>query len=79
MQAGLWSPEIGAVEVPTLSQPAEGNIVGGVIREPLADLAGSENLCMHGISMRENREVPGSPACGDGRAGRAGKAKAVIP
>ena len=48
-------------------------------REPLADLAGSENLCMHGISMRENREVPRSPACGDGRAGRAGKAKAVIP
>ena len=65
--------------MPTLSQPAEGNIVGGVIREPLADLAGSENLCMHGISMRENREVPRSPACGDGRAGRAGKAKAVIP
>jgi hypothetical protein len=27
----------------------------------------------------ENREGPRSPACGDGRAGRAGKAKAVIP
>jgi hypothetical protein len=27
----------------------------------------------------ENREVSRSPACGDGRAGRAGKAKAVIP
>jgi hypothetical protein len=48
-------------------------------REPSADLAGSENLCMRGISMRENREVPRSPACGDGRAGRAGKAEAVIP
>jgi hypothetical protein len=27
-------------------------------REPLADPAGSKNLCMHGISGRENREVP---------------------
>jgi hypothetical protein len=31
------------------------------------------------LSMRENREVPWSPVCGDGRAGRAGKASAVIP
>ena len=31
------------------------------------------------LSMRENREIPRSPACGDGRAGRAGKASAVIP
>jgi len=31
------------------------------------------------LSMRENREVPRSSACGDGRAGRAGKAVAVIP
>jgi len=37
-------------------------------------LAGSENLCMRGVYMRENREIPRSPACGDGRAGRAGKA-----
>ena len=48
-------------------------------REPSADPAGSENLCMRGISGRENREVPGSPARLDGGAGRAGKAKAVIP
>jgi hypothetical protein len=48
-------------------------------REPWADPAGSENLGMRGISGRENREVSRSPACGDGRAGRAGKAKAVIP
>lgn len=48
-------------------------------REPLAGLAGSEILCMRGISMRENREVPRLPACGDGMAGRAGKAEAVIP
>jgi hypothetical protein len=48
-------------------------------REPSADPAGSENLCMCGISGCENREVRRSPACGDGRAGRAGKAKAVSP
>jgi hypothetical protein len=48
-------------------------------REPSADPAGSKNLCMRGISGCENREVPRSPACGDGRAGRAGKAEAVIP
>ncbi len=63
----------------TLSQLAEGNTGRRRFREPLADLAGSKNLCMRGISMRENREIPRSPACGDGRAGRAGKAKAVIP
>ena len=27
-------------------------------REPSADPAGSKNLCMYGISGRENREVP---------------------
>ena len=31
------------------------------------------------LSMFENREVPRSPACGDGRAGRAGNVEAVIP
>jgi hypothetical protein len=31
-------------------------------REPSADPARSKNLCMHGISMRENREIPRSPA-----------------
>jgi len=29
-------------------------------REPLADPARSENLCMYGIFMRENREIPRS-------------------
>ena len=47
--------------------------------ESSADLAGSENLCMRVISMRENREIPRSSARLDGGAGRAGKAKAVIP
>ena len=31
------------------------------MREPPGDPARSENLCMYGISMRENREVPRSP------------------
>src|SRR6266487_55942 len=30
-------------------------------RELAGDPARSKNLCMHGISMRENREVPRSP------------------
>lgn len=30
-------------------------------REQPPGLAGSKNLCMHGISMRENREIPGPP------------------
>lgn len=40
---------------------AEGNIVRGAMREPLADPAWSENHGMYGNSMRENREVPCSP------------------
>jgi hypothetical protein len=40
---------------------AEGNIDSGVIREPLADPARSENHGMYGNSMRENREDPCSP------------------
>ena len=47
-------------------------------REPSVDPAGSENLCTRGVSRRENREVPRSPVSGDGRAGRTGKAVAVI-
>jgi hypothetical protein len=31
-------------------------------REPLSDPARSENLCMHGVFMRENREIPYPPA-----------------
>ena len=47
-------------------------------REPSADPARSENPGMRGVSMRENREIPRSPARRDGGAGRSGKAKAVI-
>lgn len=39
---------------------AEGNIAGGAMRESSADPARSENLCMYGVSMRENREIPRS-------------------
>ena len=34
----------------------------GAMRESSADPARSENLCMYGIFMRENREIPRSPA-----------------
>ncbi len=40
---------------------AEGNIGRGVRREPRLDPARSKNLCMYGISMRENREIPRLP------------------
>jgi RNA-directed DNA polymerase len=72
-------PRQNEIGVPTLSYEAEGNIVGGVFASRSAGPAGSENQCMRGVSRCENREVPRSPACGDGRAGRAGKAQAVIP
>jgi len=48
--------------VPTSLTEAEGNIAGGAKREPSADPARSKNLGMHGISMRENRQIPRSPA-----------------
>jgi hypothetical protein len=41
---------------------AEGDIAGGVMREPPADPAWSENHGMYGTSMRKNREIPCSPA-----------------
>jgi len=44
--------------VPTLSKSAEGITGGSVIRELPSDPARSKNLCMHGVSMRENREIP---------------------
>jgi hypothetical protein len=56
------SREINEFGVPTPLNRSEGNIAGDVTREPSADPARSENLCMYGIFMRENREVPRSPA-----------------
>ena len=76
MQAGLLSREIKEFGVPTPLNRSEGNIAGGAIRESPGDPARSENLCMYGISMRENREIPHSPVL-DGGAGRGGKAKAA--
>jgi len=35
-------------------------------RELLVDPARSKNLCMHGVSMRENREIPWPPVPGGG-------------
>ena len=61
VQAGLLSREINEFGVPTPSNRSEGNIAGGAMRESPGDPAWSENLCMYGISMRENREVPRSP------------------
>src|SRR5439155_5714374 len=65
--------------VPTLFRRAEGNIVGGAICEPSANPARSENLEIGRASCRER--VEGSAVAGptEGRAGRAGKAEAVIP
>ena len=61
MQAGLLSREIKGFGVPTPLSEAEGNIVGGVIRESSVDPARSKNLGMCGISGCENREVPWLP------------------
>ena len=54
------SREINEFGVPTPLNRSEGNIAGGAMREPSGDPARSENLCMYGNSMRENREVPSS-------------------
>ncbi len=58
MQAGLLSREIKETGVPTLLANAEGNIAGGAIRESSTNPARSKDLCMYGVSMRENREIP---------------------
>ena len=72
MQAGLSSREIKDFGVPTSLNEAEGNIAGGVTRKPPADPARSKNLCMYGISMRENREIPQAARLG-WESGRTGK------
>jgi hypothetical protein len=62
VQAGLLSREIKEFGVPTRLTDVEGNISGGVMRESPVDPARSENQGMYGIFMRENREIPPSPA-----------------
>jgi hypothetical protein len=61
VQAGLLSRERIEFGVPTPCTEAEGNTGRGAMREPRLDPARSENLCMYGISMRENREIPSLP------------------
>jgi hypothetical protein len=63
--------------VPTPSHEAEGHIAGGVSASRLVDPARSENLCVYGVLMRENREVPLLARPADHRAGRPGNAEAV--
>jgi hypothetical protein len=90
--AGLLSREMCDLGVPTLSHQAEGHARGGAMRESSWDPARSENLGTHGVFMRENREIPWSPAgVGDAPSwrvrgvayrrlsGRGGNAEAVIP
>ena len=62
MQARLLSREIKEFGVSTRLTDAEGNIAGGAMRESPGDPARSENHGMCGIFMRENREIPRSPA-----------------
>ena len=92
VQARLLSREIKGSGVPTSLSEAEGKIVGRVNREWPADPARSKTRCMHGVSRRENREIPRSPASVDDApswmvrgvadqrmAGREGNAEAVSP
>ncbi|MHB2024626.1 MAG: hypothetical protein ACYCO3_15100 [Mycobacteriales bacterium] len=44
--------------MPTSSHETEGNIAGGANASRLVDPARSENLCMYGVLLRENREIP---------------------
>jgi group II intron reverse transcriptase/maturase len=61
MQAGLVSSDIRDFGVPTRLTTSEGNIAGGVTREPVAGPAESKNQGMHRTFAPENREIPRSP------------------
>ena len=75
----LLSLEISKPGVPTWSDTTEGNTAGGVFASRRGIPRGRRTrACVRSLHA-ENREVPRSPACCDGWAGRAGKAKAVIP
>ena len=63
--------------VPTSSPEAEGHTAGGVSASRSVDPARSENLCMYGVLVRENREIPLLARPVDHRAGRPGNAEAV--
>jgi hypothetical protein len=55
------SSEITLSGVPTQYGDGEGNMADGAKREPAANAAESETLCMRGNSMRENRETSKTP------------------
>jgi RNA-directed DNA polymerase len=54
---------------------AEGNTVGGVMRESSTGPARSENQGMYGISMGENREIPLLAQPADHWVGRSGNTR----
>ena len=65
--------------VPTRSKTSEGNTAGGVIASRQRTPRGLRTRACVRALHAENREISRSSACRDGGAGRAGKAKAVIP
>ena len=86
------SREILEFRVLTLSNDAEGHVCGGVIASRRGTLRGQRAWARTEVSMRENREVPRSPAVSTDApswmvrgvvdrhwAGREGNAMAVIP
>jgi hypothetical protein len=60
--AGRLSREILDSGVLTLSNEAEGHVCGGVIASRRGTLRGQRTWARTEVSMRENREVPRSPA-----------------
>jgi hypothetical protein len=79
MRAGLLSREIFQFGVPTSFNWAEGEILGGVMRESLGDPTRSEKPGTYRVL---HAREPGGPMIarpGVVGAGRAGKAEAVIP
>lgn len=56
--------------VPTLFCYAEGHTAGGDSVKSPVDPAESETPSMSGNSRHENRETPGTPVAGKGRAGQ---------
>jgi len=75
----ILSLEIATIGVPTRSQTTEGNTAGGVFASRQRTPRGRRTCACARSLHAENREVPRSPDCGDGRSGRAGNAAAVIP
>jgi hypothetical protein len=61
LQAGLLSREISVSGCRRCPNERKATSLAASMREPSADPARSENHCMQGISMHENREIPHSP------------------